>query len=424
MKIRRTIPPVAAPVDMNMLFHGITGLFKGESHLKRLERETMDYFNVKHVFFVSSGKAALTIILNALKSLSPERGEILIPAYTCFSVPSAIKKAGLKVALCDIDPKTFDFQQGLLKSAINKKTLCIMPNHLFGIPSDVKGIKDVCKGKGIFVLEDVAQAMGGEMKGNKLGTLGDVGFFSLGRGKNITCGSGGIIVTNSDRIAEAINGIYSELEYPNMKEQIKDLLQIIAMNIFIRPSLYWFPSGLPHLKLGETFFYKNFPVKKLSGMNAGFLWGWQKRLESLNKIRREAARLLNKCLGLQKDYDGAIAYLRLPFVASSKELRDKIYSSSREKGLGISLMYPTPINEIEELEGQFNGMAFPQAKVVSERLLTMPTHQFLSKKDKEDICRLFRTYVNASASDIHKRNAEDIPKKYRKVKDNEAYNYN
>ena len=93
-------------------------------------------------------------------------------------------------------------------------------------------------------------------------------------------------------------------------------------------------------------------------------------------------------------------------------------------GLGISLMYPTPINEIEELKGQFNGMAFPQAKMVSERLLTMPTHQFLSKKDKEDICRLFRIHGAISASDILKRNAERIPKKYTKVKDNEACNYN
>ena len=161
MKIRRIIPPAAAPVDLKALFYGVAGFFNEEEYLKRLEREVRDYFNVKHVFLVSSGKAALTVILNALKSLSPERDEVLIPAYTCFSVPSAIKKAGLKVALCDIDTKTFDFQQGLLKKAINKKTLCVMPNHLFGIPSDVKGIIDVCKGKGIFVLEDAAQAMGG-----------------------------------------------------------------------------------------------------------------------------------------------------------------------------------------------------------------------------------------------------------------------
>ena len=424
MKIRRIIPPAAAPVDLKALFYGVAGFFNEEEYLKRLEREVRDYFNVKHVFLVSSGKAALTVILNALKSLSPERDEVLIPAYTCFSVPSAIKKAGLKVALCDIDTKTFDFQQGLLKKAINKKTLCVMPNHLFGIPSDVKGIIDVCKGKGIFVLEDAAQAMGGEVNRDKIGTIGDAGFFSLGRGKNITCGSGGIIVTSSDRVAEAINEIYSELEYPNMMEQIKDLLQVITMNIFIRPSLYWFPSSLPNLKLGETIFYKDFPIKRLSGIKAGLLWEWQERLESLSKIRRETARFLSSCLSFHSTYNNSASYLRLPFVASSKEARDKIYSDSHEKGLGVALMYPTPINEIKELNGQFNGMAFPQAKMVSERLLTIPTHQFLSERDKEEICRLFKIHGAISASDIQQKNVEDLSGKHPESGEHEAYHYN
>lgn len=406
MKIRRTIPPAAAPVDINDLFHGIAGLFNGGLYLKRLEREVSDYFNVKHVFLVSSGKAALTVILNALKLLLPEKDQVLVPAYTCFSVPSAIVKAGLKVALCDIDPKTFDFNLRLLKGAINKRTLCVIPNHLFGIPANVKEITNICRDKGIIVIEDAAQAMGGEINGKKIGTIGDIGFFSLGRGKNITCGSGGIIITNSDRIAEAIKDSCSKLEYPAIKEGIKDLLQVITMNIFIRPSFYWFPSGLPHLKLGETIFYKDFPIKRLSGMKAGLLWGWQDRLEFLNNIRRKTARFLSGCLGLQDIYNNSIPYLRLPFITNNKEIRDRIYSSSRKKGLGVSLMYPTPINEIAELKGQFNSMVFPAAKMVSERLLTIPTHQFLRERDKKDICRLFSSDGNISAGNLQHKKVE------------------
>ena len=76
------------------------------------------------------------------------------------------------------------------------------PTHLFGIPSDVDRTRRICEEKGIFLVEDAAQAMGVEHGGRKLGTLGDVGFFSLGRGKNISCGSGGIILTSSADIAE------------------------------------------------------------------------------------------------------------------------------------------------------------------------------------------------------------------------------
>ena len=109
MKIRRTIPPAAAPAALRDLIYGIAGLFLGRQYQELLEKTLKDYFGVKHVFLVSSGKAAFTLILNALKSLSPEKTQVLIPAYTCFSVPSAIVKAGLDVALCDLSSTSYDF---------------------------------------------------------------------------------------------------------------------------------------------------------------------------------------------------------------------------------------------------------------------------------------------------------------------------
>jgi dTDP-4-amino-4,6-dideoxygalactose transaminase len=81
-----------------------------------------------------------------------------------------------------------DFEK--LKTLSDDDILCIIPTHLFGIPSDVGRIRDICEAKGIYILEDAAQALGVTVGGRKAGTLGDVGFFSLGRGKNITSGSG------------------------------------------------------------------------------------------------------------------------------------------------------------------------------------------------------------------------------------------
>ena len=185
MKIRRTIPPTAAPLKISDLFCGVAGLINGKKYIEKFKREVRDYFNVKHIFLTSSGKASLAVILRALSSLSGRR-EVLIPAYTCYSVPSAIIKAGLKVALCDIDPSTLDFDHKQLKSAVNDNTLCVITNHLFCVPSDTDAVNEICKKQGVFVIEDAAQAMGGDYKNRKLGTNGDAGFFSLGRGKNIT----------------------------------------------------------------------------------------------------------------------------------------------------------------------------------------------------------------------------------------------
>jgi dTDP-4-amino-4,6-dideoxygalactose transaminase len=396
VKIQRTIPPAAAPIDSNDLLHGLAGIILGQKYYKRLEGELKDYFGVKQVFLVSSGKAAFALILSALQSLSPGKKQVLIPAYTCFSVPSAIVKAGLEVSLCDINDETLDFDYELLEEAVNENTLCVVPNHLFGIPSDVNRIKSICERRGVYVVEDAAQAMGGKYKEKSLGTIGDVGFFSLGRGKNVTCGSGGIILTNSNTIAQEIEKTYILLDKPQLRETLVEFLNVTALAIFIRPFLYWFPSGLPFLKLGETLFYKNFPIKRLSGMKAGILHKWKKRLEESNDIRKKNAEYFRKLLCLNIHADLSISFLRLPLIVDNRKMRDNIYSLAQKKGLGISFMYPTSIDNIEEIHALFEGKAFPHARDIANRILTLPTHQLLSERDKRDISEFLRGFIPAT----------------------------
>jgi dTDP-4-amino-4,6-dideoxygalactose transaminase len=391
VKIQRTLPPTAAPLGLIDLWNGFKGFFSGARFMKLLEEEIKHYFGVKKVFLVSSGKAALFIILRALKILAPGKNEVLIPAYTCFSVPSAVVKAGLKVVLCDINPSTLDFDYGILEKNINQNTLCIIPGHLFGIPSNIDEINRVCKKRGIFVVEDAAQAMGSTSGERLLGTLGDVGFFSLGRGKPISCGSGGIVVTNSDHIAKAIEEEFFKLRFPGMVANLKEFCKIIAMNIFIHPSLYWIPVGMPFLKLGETFFHKDFPVERLSSVQGGLGRGWKRRLKKSTDGRIKKASMLCRRLGSIKgtnDNSLTIPYLRLPVIVNNQDRKERICSVSYEKGLGIARMYPTPINEIREIQDQFKGLTFPSAKFVAERLITIPTHEFVGEKDYEKIIDL------------------------------------
>jgi dTDP-4-amino-4,6-dideoxygalactose transaminase len=388
MRIQRTLTPTAAPVYGKDLFFGLCGTLFGKRFIKRLEAQLKAYFNVRYVFMVSSGRAALTLILLALKSLSPKR-QVLIPAYTCFSVPSAIIKAGLEMALCDIDPITFDFDRQCLEKAISEDTLCVIPSHLFGIPSDMDFIAGLCKERGVFIVEDAAQAMGGTYKGKKLGALGDVGLFSLSRGKNITCGSGGIIVTNSEKIAEKLDYYYSRLPDQPVRSAMKNFLKVILMCIFIRPSLYWFPAGLTFLGLGKTVSTTDFPIYKLNGLSAGLLRSWKDRLERSNQVRRETAKQFIEKLDLQHLPTASVPYLRLPVLVNSMEMKNRLYSFSLERGLGVSRMYSCAIDEMSEFSGVFEGKIFPTARLVAERLLTIPTHPLLSDKDKILLYELF-----------------------------------
>lgn len=390
MRIRRTIPPAVAPLSWEDLISGLIGLANRGRALARLEAEIKEYCEARHVFLVSSGKAALTLILLGLKDLS-SRDEVIIPAYTCYSVPSSVLKSGLKLAPCEIDESTFDFDSASLDRMVNEKTLCVVPCHLFGISGEMDRIKKICHERGAYLVEDAAQAMGGTYKGRKLGTIGDVGLFSLGRGKNLTCGSGGIIVTSSDRIAGAIRRYYEELDGPDLLETLAEWLRLVFMAVFIHPALYWFPAGLPFLKLGETFFHRDFPTQKLSGMQAGMMHDWKKRLERSNHSRAANGTYFEGQLGAPRplEREGSVPYLRFPFLAGSREKRDWIFARSREHGLGVSLMYPRAVHQIEEIKADFKGKTFPVAEKVADRLLAIPTHPYLSEKDREAISGLF-----------------------------------
>jgi perosamine synthetase len=381
MRIGRTLPPAAAPLGCRDLCHGVLGMLSPEDSIRALENSVRQYFGAKHVFLVSSGKAALTMTLMGLKAASAKT-EVVIPAYTCFSMPAAVISAGLKPILCDINPSTFDFDHDQLEATLNDNTLCVVAHHLFGIPSDIERVRALCRARGIVVIEDAAQAMGIECGGRKLGTLGDVGIFSLGRGKNITCGSGGIVVTQSDGIADAVRTAWPHLESPLPAESLKDFAKLVFMAIFIRPRLYWIPNALPFLRLGQTIFPKSVSVKRLSGMQAGLLHDWQSRLSDSNQRRSETAASVSRQMSLSLPQGPSYPYLRLPILAATPQRRDRIHSVSQQRGLGVSLAYPTPINEIPEISHMFDGKRYPSARRVSEHILTIPTHQWISVKDQ------------------------------------------
>ncbi len=395
VRIGRTVPPAAAPLSWRDLWHGVAGACSPARSVRALEREIREHFGVRHVFLVSSGTAALTLALEALKSLSRRR-EVVIPAYTCFSVPAAVVRAGLRPVPCDIDPATFDFDHALLEEKLNADTLCVIAHHLFGIPSDMERIGALCAPRGAFVVEDAAQAMGAQDKGRALGTMGDLGVFSLGRGKNITCGSGGIVVTSRDEIARAVSARCRRLEAPRPAEGLKDLVQLMLMAVFIRPRLYWIPAAVPFLRLGQTIYPRRIRLARLSGMKAGLLRDWRGHLLRSNRARSESALYFSQRLPLPVAREGVHPYLRLPVLVASATERDRIHALSQKRGLGISVAYPTAVDGIPEIRAHVGGQRFPSAQRVAERLLTIPTHHWLSEKDKRAIAECVGATIDAS----------------------------
>jgi len=396
VRVGRSIAPVAAPLDAIDLWFGASGLVRPARAQRRFEDELRRVFGVRHVFPLSSGTAALTVALKALGSIAG-RTDVILPAYTCFTVPAAVVQAGLRPVLCDIGSDSFDFDHAQLARLVNRRTLAVIVHHLFGIPSNVARARRICAPHGAFVVEDAAQAMGVESNGRMLGTIGDVGIFSLGRGKHVTCGEGGVVVTNVASVASAVERQYRNVPDAAFTDALIGLAKTTVMCAFIRPWLYWIPAGLPFLGLGETTYPTKVTVRRLSGMHAGLMRRMRPRMQRARRIRsRTAAQLRSRLRLPSRPGVDQHPYLRLPVYATTPEEKTRVFALSRRRGLGLALGYPSAVSEIPELRSQFGGQQFPNATRVSAHLLTLPTHHWLVERDTQAIADHLRGTIQIS----------------------------
>ena len=402
MHLIRTLPPAAAPIFLQDVLSGLSAVHRGQRELDKLSAELKDYFAVQHCFLVSSGRAALTIILQALKERCPHKDRVLIPAYTCYSVPSAIVRAGLKLQLCDMQPDTLDFNCAQLAKLfqplnpqLNKPNqplhpfLAIIPAHLYGIPSDIDRLRSLLGDSDITIVEDAAQAMGGKWRNRKLGTLGDVGFFSLGRGKALSTVEGGIILTNRDDIAQQVSRLLGNTPGYTTLELFKLFIEALALNLFMHPTLFWLPKSLPFLKLGETVYDPDFKIRRMSSFQAGMAMNWKNKLRKLQQIRKKhSAAWSNQINKLQTSDLSLINHyassdlIRFPIRVKKASLRKTILNQSDRKGLGIMPGYPDSIDGIPAFQGSFPDQGFPVARQYSQQLITFPIHSYVTKNDR------------------------------------------
>ena len=397
-RIGRTLPPAAAPIPMADILQALPACFQRSDEKRIFEDELKKAFSQQYCFLVSSGKAALVLILQALKALYPERNEVLIPAFTCYSVPAAIKKTGLRVKLCDMGKNSLDYDKEQLqkimeKNKDKKSILCVIVTHLFGCPADYKGLKEII-GEDIPIVEDAAQAMGEESNGKKLGTQGDAGFFSLGRGKALSTMEGGVIITSRTDLGAMIGYLEDNVAGYSRIDTIKLLIKAVFITVLQKPMLFWLPKSLPFLGLGETIYDQNFSIKKISSFQRQLARNWRKRLDRHRQARIANIsfwenRLPNKLMRICRNYAGS-AMIRLPLLASSNKERNFLVELSEQAGLGIMPGYPTPINEIADIAGEFTGQNYPHARNICDCLFTVPVHEFVRVEDNRQIMKLLK----------------------------------
>jgi perosamine synthetase len=198
MHVPLTIPSIKQSDIDNVVSVLRSGKLVQGPQVEMLEAAVASYVGVKHAVAVSNGTATLHL---ALLSLGIGPGdEVIVPAFSYVATANVVELVGAKPIFVDICLGTFNIDASLLENAISDKTKAIIPVHEFGYPADMETILNIANKYSIPIIEDAACALGSEYRGEKVGSLGLIGSFSLHPRKAITSGEGGLITTNNDEI--------------------------------------------------------------------------------------------------------------------------------------------------------------------------------------------------------------------------------
>jgi dTDP-4-amino-4,6-dideoxygalactose transaminase len=338
-----------------------SGQFVLGPNVQKLETEIAAYLGVKYAIGVNSGTDALILALEAMGVGAGD--EVITSSFTFFATAEAASHLGATPVFVDIDPATFNLDVRLIESKISLRTRAIIPVHLFGHAADMDPILEVAKRHKIPVLEDAAQAFGGQYKGKRLGSLGTAAAFSFYPTKNLAAlGDGGLITTNDAEIAERVR----KLRTHGAKRAYEN--EIIGYN------------------------------SRLDELQAAFLRIKLPQIEALNGGRRLASGRYRELFSGWRD---VITPVELPFathvfhqytVRVPAEKRDRVHQHLKEMGISTMIYYPTPVHRLPVYEG---SPSLPFTEKAASEVLSLPIWPQITPEIQIEVAARLRQALDA-----------------------------
>lgn len=204
--LQRLHAPLRTRIDAAIARVIDCGRFIGADVVEGFEARFAARVGATHAVAVSSGTDALLASLMALEVAPGD--EVITTAFTFAAPAQAIARLGAQPVFVDIDPATFALDVACVEAAVTERTVGILPVHLFGQMADMRALSDLARRRGLWIVEDAAQAVGARELGRHAGTFGATGCFSFFPTKTLgAMGDGGIVVTDSDHVAATLRRI-------------------------------------------------------------------------------------------------------------------------------------------------------------------------------------------------------------------------
>jgi perosamine synthetase len=366
--------------------------------VEAFERAFAEAVDVPHAAAFGSGRVALWAILRAIGAGADD--EVIVPGYTCVAVPNAVRFAGARPVYADIDPRTFNVTAETCERVLTPRARALVVGHTYGLPAPMEELRGLAARHGLFLIEDVAHALGSTYRGRPAGSWGDAAFFSTEHSKIITTGLGGVATATDPDLAARLRAIQATCPPPEAGRVRRLLIPHLAIGLWYRNrqirmgDLVLYRSRLYHLAVWGTPSLEHGGIEPpgyRSGMgDAQARLGLEqlRRLERLNAARvatthayEEALRGSGLELGLAAPAEGdQTVYVRVPYRARRREA---LLAAARAERLDLGLWFESPVHpgDTDLAAVGYSPGSCPVAEETSREIVNLPCHPMVTATD-------------------------------------------
>ncbi|PKD15855.1 transcriptional regulator [Salegentibacter salinarum] len=339
--------------------------------VQQFQKDLEDYLQVKHVIPCANGTDALQIAMMGL-DLKPG-DEVITADFTFAATVEVIALLQLTPVLVDVEPDSFNIDPEAIKKAITPKTKAIVPVHLFGQAANMDAIMEIAEEHNLYVIEDNAQAIGGNYhskkgKTQKTGAIGHIGATSFFPSKNLGCyGDGGAILTNNDELAHTIRGIVNHGMYERYHHDV------VGVN------------------------------SRLDSLQAAVLRAKLPKLDSYNEARKKSGNKYSEAFKGEEDIitpvlldkDDTHVYHQYTLKIKNGK-RDALAKHLQERGIPFGIYYPIPLHKQKAYaDSRYNEADFPVTNQLVQEVLSLPMHTELDDEQIDYITGTIKEFLNA-----------------------------
>ena len=329
-----------------------TGFILG-AEVQNFEKNFAKFIGTNFAVGVNSGLDALSLSLRVL-NIGPG-DEVIVPANSFIATALAVTQVGATPVFVDVESDHLLMEAGAVRRALSKKTKAVIPVHLYGQPVPMEELLELCREKGLFLVEDACQAHGAKIGNKGCGSFGHVSAFSFYPGKNLGAfGDGGMITTDDKSLHEKLlllrnYGSVVKYEHPVAGFNTRlDALQAAILNV-----------KLAHLP-------------KWNAQRALLAAHYDERLKKMKKVH---------FLKHRKDHQSAHHL----YVVRSDE-RDVLKDFLMSQGIGTGIHYPVAIH----CQGAYKHLrkktgTLPVSEKEAKRVLSLPLYPEMSMQDVESV---------------------------------------